>query len=57
MVPALARSIRFATLIVKRFLDSCGDATKFAQFGRHFNHGLVERIQSLRDVLNFLFVI
>ena len=44
MVPALARflSLRY-TLIVKCFLD----ATKFPQFGRHFN-------QSLREFLNFL---
>ena len=48
-------SFLFATLIVKRFLDSCEEATKFSQFGRHFNHGFVGFIQSLREFLIFSF--
>ena len=42
------------SVIVRCFLDSCRDATKFSQFGRHFNHGFVGYIQSLREFLNFL---
>ena len=35
-------------------MDSCGDATEFPQFGRHFDPGFVGFFQTIREFLDFL---